>query len=117
MFYNFFKDNSKGGEIMVGAKIRERRQELGLTQQQLAELVGYTSKSTINKIENDVHDVNQTMLVKIADALKVSPTFFLETSRDSVPSPAVSAYAEKFLKLSPEQQHNVIQYIDFLLRE
>ena len=102
---------------MIGAKIRERRQELGLTQQQLAEMVGYTSKSTINKIEKDIHDVNQTMLIKIADALKVSPTFFLETSREPGPSPAVSAYAEKFLQLTPEQQQNVVQYIDFLLRD
>ena len=30
--------------------IRKRREELGMTQQELADKLGYSSKSTINKI-------------------------------------------------------------------
>ena len=101
---------------MIGKKLKERRLELGLTQEELAHMVGYTSKSTINKIEKDYHDVNQTTLIKLSNALKVSPTYFIDgVEHEPVPSNAVSIFSEKFSKLTPELQDNVMQYIDFLL--
>ena len=35
----------------IGDRIRARREELGLTQEELATRLGYKSKSSINKIE------------------------------------------------------------------
>lgn len=103
---------------MIGKKLKERRLELGLTQEELAHMVGYTSKSTINKIEKDYHDVNQTTLLKLSKALDVSPTFFIEDAHvNPLPSPSVRAYAEKLAGLPPEQQQNVFSYIDFLIKE
>lgn len=103
---------------MIGKKLKERRLELGLTQEELAHKVGYTSKSTINKIEKDYHDVNQTTLLKLAKALDVSPSFFIENIPISQqPSPSVMAYAEKLAGLPPELRQNVFSYIDFLMKE
>ena len=34
----------------IGDRIKQRRIELGMSQQELATAMGYTSKSTINKI-------------------------------------------------------------------
>jgi transcriptional regulator with XRE-family HTH domain len=103
---------------MIGKKIRERRLELGLTQEELAHRMGYKSKSTINKIEKDLHDVNQTNLIKLSKALDCSPSFFIETpSHIDRPSDAVMMYAEKLANLPPEQRDNVFSYIDFLMKE
>lgn len=57
----------------IGENIRRRRIQLGMTQEELANRVGYTSKSTINKIEQGVNDVPQNKIVKFADALNTSP--------------------------------------------
>lgn len=62
---------SKQNEI--GEKIREARRRLGMTQGALAALSGYTSRSSINKIELGLVDIPQSKLVLIANALNISP--------------------------------------------
>lgn len=42
---------------MIGDKIKERRESLELTQEELAKRIGYKSKSTINKIEMGINDI------------------------------------------------------------
>ncbi|WP_067141191.1 helix-turn-helix domain-containing protein [Oceanivirga salmonicida] len=61
--------------MKIGKKIRDKRKELRLTQEELAKMVGYTSKSTITKIENDKIDVSMEKIQLIAKALDVSPNF------------------------------------------
>ena len=53
--------------------IRKRREELGMSQTQLAEKAGYTDKTAISKIELGKQDLSQTRLAKIAEALCISP--------------------------------------------
>lgn len=53
----------------IGQRIKRRREELGMSQQELANRVGYKSRSSINKIELGINDVGQTALQKIAAAL------------------------------------------------
>ena len=43
-----------GGDFMdIGSRIKHKREELNMTQEELALKVGYKSKSSINKIEID----------------------------------------------------------------
>jgi putative transcriptional regulator len=49
-------------------KLKERRAELGLTQAELAELVGVTRK-TVNTIENQVFVPSTILALKLAKAL------------------------------------------------
>lgn len=103
---------------MIGNIIKQRRIELGMTQGELAKKMGYKSKSTINKIEMGINDVSQTKLKKFAEVLEVSPMLFVEgVPHDPIPSDIESLLMKKFSMLSPEQQDNVIRYIDFLLSE
>ena len=53
--------------------IRKRRAELGMSQGELAKLVGYTSKSTIARIEHGEIDLPQSKIVEFARALKTTP--------------------------------------------
>lgn len=53
--------------------IKKRREELGLSQEALAQKVGYTNRSTIARIEHGEIDLPQSMIMKFANALRISP--------------------------------------------
>lgn len=53
--------------------IRKRRQELSMTQQELAEKIGYTDRSSVAKIENGQIDLSQSKIMQIAKALETTP--------------------------------------------
>lgn len=57
--------------------IKRRRKELKITQTELANAVGYSSKSTISKLEAGGIDLSQSMLASIAKALDTTPTALL----------------------------------------
>ena len=61
----------------VGGRIRERRIMLGLTQQELAELVGVTYQQT-HKYERGINRVSAGRLFEIARVLSVPVGFFYE---------------------------------------
>jgi transcriptional regulator with XRE-family HTH domain len=49
------------------------RKALGLTQEDLANKMGYKSKSTINKIELGINDIPQSKIKKFAEVLGTTP--------------------------------------------
>ena len=59
--------------VELGNKIRRRRIELGMTQHELALRSGYTSRSSINKLELGHVDPSLTKLYELAEALEMSP--------------------------------------------
>ena len=56
--------------------VRQRREELGLSQEQLAEMMGYSSRSSINKIENG-RPCSQKIIARLAEALHVSIPYLM----------------------------------------
>jgi transcriptional regulator with XRE-family HTH domain len=74
----------------VGARIRERRIMLGLTQQQLAELIGVTYQQA-HKYERGVNRVSAGRLFEISRVLSVPMSFFYEgAGSDEEPRPIAS---------------------------
>jgi transcriptional regulator with XRE-family HTH domain len=61
----------------VGARIRERRIMLGLTQQQLADLIGVTYQQA-HKYERGINRVSAGRLFEIARALSAPISYFYE---------------------------------------
>ena len=61
----------------VGYRIRERRLLLGLSQQQLADLIGVTYQQT-HKYERGVNRISAGRLYDISQVLKVPIGFFFE---------------------------------------
>ena len=61
----------------IGERIKNRRIELGLTQEELASKLGYKSKSTINKIELGINDITQSKVVKFANVLNTSVAYLM----------------------------------------
>lgn len=65
-------------------KVKQRRIELGLSQEELAQRMGYSSRSSINKIENG-RAVSQKIIVNLAKALQVTVPYLMgweETKSD-----------------------------------
>lgn len=56
----------------LGEKIKQARKQKGLTQQKLADIVGYTNRSTITHIEKNLIDIPTEKLHLIAKALNVN---------------------------------------------
>ena len=53
--------------------IRIRRESLGMTQEELANALGYKSRSTIAKIESGENDITQSKISAFAKALRTTP--------------------------------------------
>lgn len=62
---------------MLGDMIKKRREQLGMSQDELAQKVGYKSRSSINKIELNKQELTQSQIVKIAIALNVPVGYLL----------------------------------------
>lgn len=110
--------------------IKKRREELGMSQEQLAKLVGYTNRSTIARIERGDIDLPQSMIVKFAEALRVTPAYLMgwideegnEIQDDSVPAaearqqlaerPGLKALLDAGAKLSDEDVKNIIKIME-----
>ena len=55
----------------LGNKIKRLRIEKGMTQEELANILGYSSRSTINKIESDINAISYDKLLKLVELFNV----------------------------------------------
>lgn len=58
-------------------RIRNRREELQMTQDELAKKIGYKSRSSINKIERGENDIPQSKILSFARALNTTPDYLM----------------------------------------
>lgn len=63
--------------MTTGERIKKRREELGLTQAELAERLGYKSRAAICTVEKDKEDLTTTRIRKFAMVLGVSPGYLM----------------------------------------
>lgn len=63
---------------MIGDKIKKRREELGISQEELAKRMGYKSRSSINKIELNLSDVPQKKIIDFAKALDTTISYLMD---------------------------------------
>lgn len=63
--------------MTVGERIKKRRLELGLTQEELAEKMGYKGRTSVCVAELKGDNVTTTKIAKFAEALDVSPRYLM----------------------------------------
>ena len=61
----------------IGKRIKEKREQQGITQEELAFRLGYKNKSTIAKIETGANDIVQSKVVEFAKALNTTVAFLM----------------------------------------
>jgi transcriptional regulator with XRE-family HTH domain len=92
---------------------------LGLTQEELANRMGYKSKSTINKIELGINDIPQSKIVQFAEVLGTTPAELMgwnEEDKKLSPTEADLSEGEKMLldlfrRVPEDKQELVLQMI------
>lgn len=63
--------------MTIGERIKLRREELQMTQEELAQKLGYKSRSSINKIELGGNELTQRKITDIAHALQTTPSYIM----------------------------------------
>lgn len=67
----------------IGEKIKIRRMELGWSQEELANRMGYAYKSTVSRVESGRRDVSQSKAKKFAEVLGTSVAYLMDWDIDS----------------------------------
>ncbi len=70
----------------IGKKIRDIREEKGVTQKELGELLSY-SPMGISHFENGIRDLRLSDIKKLAEYFKVDLSYFLPEGSNPVPEP------------------------------
>lgn len=83
-------------------RIRTRREQLNMSQEELAKRLGYKSRSTIAKIESGENDITQSKIVAFAKALGVKPGYLM--GWEDVPEPTPS------LSLTQQEETHIKKY-------
>lgn len=68
--------------MTIGQRIKVRREELGLTQDELAKKLGFKHRSSINKIEIGEYEPKQKIIKPLADALETDVFYILGISEE-----------------------------------
>lgn len=67
--------------MTIYEKIRKRRIELGMSQQELAMKTGYQTRGAINRIESGCRDISQSKIMAFATALDLPIAFLLNDNQ------------------------------------
>lgn len=84
--------------MTLGDRIRLRREELRMSQEELATRLGYKSRSTIAKIESGENDLTQSKIVAFAEALSTTARWLLDYDDSDTPIPP-GAHRPQFKKV------------------
>ncbi len=98
--------------LEIYKRIRARREELGISQEELAKRMGYKSRSSINKIEKGENDIPQSKIVAFAQALRTTPEALMGWEQSPAPAsgdlPAVSPTGQKIDARTRRQLEKVL---------
>lgn len=108
-------DEDLGKGQTIGERIKERREQLQMSQDELAKRLGYKSRSSINKIEIGCQNLTQPKIKALADALDTTPSYIMgwEESASSADN-GVDDRLALFMSLSPEAQEKALEYMELL---
>lgn len=104
-----------------GERIKKRREELGISQRDLAQMAGTYSQNLYKYEQNIITNIPSDKIEAIAAALHVSPAYIMgweeketPTAQDDGHSPVALQFAEEFSDLTAEEWNQVANYANFL---
>ena len=110
--------------MTVGERIKEKRIELGWSQQELAKRAGYSDKTAISKIEHAGNDITLKQIKRIAKSMNVDPAELMgwdEPVLIEVDSPGdreetLIEYAKVFYEHYKNASPEIQKAVDLLLK-
>lgn len=107
--------NKEESKIAFGRKLKEIRVSRGMSQEELAKALGYTNRSSINKIEIGRSSIPIEKIVKMAEILGVSPLdLFQEEPADMQVEEDGTRFVIEFQNLTKSNQALVLAYMKAL---
>lgn len=112
--------------MTVGDRIRIRRIELGMTQEELSKKIGCNTRSAISRVERNKNETSVKLVEKIAEALYCKPAYLLgwavkeEVLSELSTDEAVDLLSPEYLQLlkiirnlNEEHQTAIIEQAEF----
>lgn len=102
----------------IGDRVKQLREQKGMTQQELATRLGYRSKSSVTHIENG-RDIPRSMVVSLADILDTTPAYLMgwEGQKNNAPDNIRDVVKSKIDGLSDQQLDRLLGYLEALSEE
>lgn len=104
--------------MSIGSRIKERREELGITQTQLAEMIGVT-KGAIGNYETDANSPKASIMYKVFRALQCDANYLYQDEIGESESSMLPHDERNLLKmyrdLNPEGKEKLTDYADDLI--
>jgi transcriptional regulator with XRE-family HTH domain len=94
---------------LVGEKIRSAREEMGLSQIELAKELGFESATAVSLIENGERNLSTENLVRLSKILQRDVKYFLGIEEDKT-SVAVALRADK--DLAQEDKDALLRFVE-----
>lgn len=102
--------------IEIGQKIRQLRKRQKISQEQLAERMGFEERNTVYRHEKGQNTMSACTLLRYADALHVDPCFLLPNRYQAEPAVIRTREAGNVLeKLSEENYRKILELAQALL--
>ena len=99
----------------IGERIRQRRAALHMTQEELAQKVGFKGKAAISKIEKGERDVAIDKVTVFAAALDCTPDHLMGWDELTPENFIIYSASRLMEQLSKEGQEDVLEYIGMVL--
>lgn len=87
--------------MTIGERVKLARKKKGMTQEELASLLGYKSKSSVTHIENG-RDIPRAMVSQLAKILDVTPSYLMGWE-DEKPTEPLTELTAQFDNIKPVQ--------------
>lgn len=105
--------------MSIGSRMKTRREELGMTQTQLAEKIGVT-KGAIGNYETDANSPKASMMYKIFEALQCDANYLYQDDMFDAASVMLPEDEREILRLykqlNQEGKEKLADYADDLVR-
>ncbi len=101
-------------EKSIGKRIQEQRAKKGITQDELAEILG-VSTHHLSALERGVYNIKLEMLVLIINTLGCTADDLFCDVIDSGYKARSSRLADKIERLSPEEQSKILDVVEVMI--
>ena len=96
----------------LGQRIKNRRIELGLTQEELGKMVGYKSRTTVNKVELGISSLNETKIIAFAKALDTTPAYIMGWDE---PTKEENELIDLINQLNEDETKELLSFVDYII--
>ena len=96
--------------MSFGSRLRQRREQLGMTQQQLADALGIT-RAAIGNYEQEVSSPKADILYGVFDVLKCDANFLFQDEMSELSAqPVTHPLLQLYDSMNPQGQQRLMEY-------